>query len=260
MHIHDIFTPLLTLFAMTFGAAALMKLLRIPMILGFIAAGMLAGPSGLNLLQGEALSTLAELGVVLLLFTIGLEISLESLWRLRREALIGGGFQILLTVAMAAGISYAIGLELRTAVAVGFFISLSSTAVVLRLLGDTGEMDTPHGRISLAVLLLQDVAVVPMVLAIPLLAGGGGGLEILWTMGRAVLVVGAVVLAARQGVPFLLNRVSVLRTREGFLLGIAAIVFFTTWLTMKVGLSPALGAFLAGIVISETEHLSLIHI
>jgi CPA2 family monovalent cation:H+ antiporter-2 len=254
MHGHDIFTPLLTLFMVTFGAAALMKLLRVPMLLGFLAAGVLAGPSGLDILHGEGLSSLAELGVVLLLFTIGLELSIENLWKLRREALIGGGLQLLLTSAFGVGAGLAFGLDTGTSVVVGFFLALSSTAVVLRLLADRGESDTPHGRISLAILLLQDVAVVPMVLAVPLLAGGGSSLDILWTLLRAVLVVSIVVFAARRGVPLLLDRVSILRTREGFLLGIAAIVFFTTWVTMKAGLSPALGAFLAGIVISETEH------
>jgi len=258
MHGPDIFTPLLTLFAVAFCAAALMRLIRIPTIIGFLAAGMIAGPSGLDLLDAKTIHGLSELGVVLLLFTIGLELSLDKLWVLRREALFGGGVQVVVSIAAGWGIARFTGLSGGTSLAIGFFVALSSTAVVLRLLTERGVVDTPQGKISLAVLLFQDVAVIPMMLVLPLLVEGGSGFTgVLLVLGKAILIAVLVLGAARRGVPWLMHRVRLFQSREGFLLGIASIVFLITWLTMKAGLSPALGAFIAGLVISETEHRHL---
>ncbi|MBS1261782.1 MAG: Glutathione-regulated potassium-efflux system protein KefC [Calditrichaeota bacterium] len=259
MHDTDLFTGLFVLFAVAFAAAVLMRVLRLPALIGFLLAGVVAGPSGLHLLEEEGVRALAELGVVLLLFTIGLELSVKQLWELRREALIGGGLQLALTAAIAAAVSAAFGVTGGAAVATGLVISLSSTAVVLHLLDERGSLETPYGRIALAVLLLQDIAVVPLTLLIPALAGGTSALAVLVVLAQAALLVAVVVLLARKAVPWLLDRITALRTREGFLLGVATIVFLITWLTGRAGLSPALGAFLAGLIISETEqrHLAL---
>lgn len=257
MHDAHLFTDLMILFAVAFGAAMLMRLLRLPTLIGFLLAGVLAGPSGLHLLEKEGVEALSELGVVLLLFTIGLELSLKQLWELRREALLGGGLQLGLTAAVAGGVAYAFGLGVGEAIAVGMVISLSSTAVALRLLGEQDQLNAPHGRISLAMLLLQDMAVVPLTLLIPMLAGEGGGMSLLLVLGEAVVIVVLIVVLARRIMPWILERISAVRTREGTLLGVGAIVFAITWLTNWAGVSPALGAFLAGLIISETDHKHL---
>ncbi|MCB2199599.1 cation:proton antiporter [bacterium] len=254
-----ILSELALLFMIALAAALIIRSLRLPTIVGYLLAGIIAGPFAFGLLHDTSqIRDLSELGVVLLLFSIGLEISPSRLWELRREALIGGTIQVVGTAALAGGLAVAFGLPLPVAAAIGFFISLSSTAVALRLLGDDGQLDSPHGRFALAVLLLQDLAVVPITLAIPLLAGqesgaGAIGLLLLKTVGLIALVL----ILARRIVPWLLDRVAARRSRELFLLSVAAIVLATAWLTTFAGLSPALGAFLAGLVISETEHRHL---
>ncbi|MCB2213523.1 cation:proton antiporter [bacterium] len=257
MHETHLFTDLLILFAVGFGAAMLMRLLRLPTLIGFLLAGVLAGPSGLHLLDEHTIKSLSELGVVLLLFTIGLELSLKQLWELRREALIGGGLQLVLTAVVAGGVATLLGVDTRPAIAIGLMVALSSTAVALRLLGEQGRLSSPQGRIALAILLLQDMAVVPLTLIIPMLAGDGGLLDVLRVIGEAVLFVVVLVVVARKVMPWLLDRIAAVRSREGYLLGVGGIVFLITWLTGAAGLSPALGAFLAGLVISETEHKHL---
>ncbi len=257
MHETHLFTDLLILFAVGFGAAMLMRLLRLPTLIGFLLAGVLAGPSGLHLLDEHTIESLSELGVVLLLFTIGLELSLKQLWELRREALIGGGLQLALTAVVAGGVATLLGVDTRPAIAIGLMVALSSTAVALRLLGEQGRLTSPQGRIALAILLLQDMAVVPLTLIIPMLAGDGGPLDVLRVIGEAVLFVVVLVVVARKVMPWVLDRIAAVRSREGYLLGVGGIVFLITWLTGAAGLSPALGAFLAGLVISETEHKHL---
>ena len=257
MHDTHLLTDLLILFAVGFGAAMLMKLLRLPTLIGFLLAGVLVGPSGLHLLHEENIQGLSELGVLLLLFTIGLELSLKQLWELRREAMIGGGLQLALTALIAGGVAALLGVDTRSAIAIGLVVALSSTAVALRLLGEQDLLNTPHGRIALAILLLQDMAVVPLTLLIPMLAGEGGVLDVLLVIGKALVLVVLLVVVARKVMPWLLDRIAAIRTREGYLLGVGAIVFLITWLTGLAGLSPALGAFLAGLVISETKHKHL---
>ncbi len=244
---------LLLLFGTALGALLIMRLVRGPVIIGYLIAGAIAGPI---LGHGEHIHTLAELGVTLLLFSIGLEVSPSKLWALRREALIGGTFQVLLTTGIVFGVASGFGVPLPAALVLGMAFSLSSTALILRLLAQKGLMDTPYGRISLAVLLLQDMVVIPMTILIPLLAGvesnshDSGWMFLL----KAVAVFGGVILLSRKLVPWLLDKLATSGTREGFLLGVSGIVFGTAWLTTSIGLSPALGAFLAGLLISESEH------
>ncbi|MBD3167696.1 sodium:proton exchanger [bacterium] len=250
---------LVILFVAAIAAIIVMRLLRLPSIIGYLLAGVLIGPSALGLLgDPKQVKDLAEMGVILLLFTIGLEISPTRLWKLRREAIIGGGLQIAGMVLFGAIGSRLFGFAWGPAVVIGFFLSLSSTAIVLRLLSDRGEMDSPHGRNSLAILLMQDIIVVPMMLMVPMLTGEGSGpLSLLWIFGKAILLIVVVMVLARRAIPWVMDHISALRSREGYLLMVAGIVFSTAWLTMLAGLSPALGAFVAGLVISESEHRHL---
>ena len=226
---------------------------KLPTILGFFVTGVIAGPSGLGLISSGSIESLAELGVILLLFTIGLEMSPERFGDFRKTALIGGTLQIGLTVLIVAFFTLILGLNPGKAVFMGFLIALSSTAVVLKVLQDLHETETPHGQASLAILIFQDVAAVPMILTIPFLAGAGGStpLHTLLT-GGAVLI--GTLLSARWIVPRLFDVVADTRSREIFLLTVILVCASVTWLTGSAGLSPALGAFLAGLIVANTDY------
>jgi CPA2 family monovalent cation:H+ antiporter-2 len=202
---------------------------------------------------------LADVGVVLLLFTVGLEFSIEDIMRSGRQLLLGGGTQVVLTVGAVAGIALLFGYPMTQALFFGFLASLSSTAIVLKMYSDRAELDTAHGRLSTGILLFQDMAVVPMMLLLPVLGQAGTAGEItpvsvMMSLGKAVLGLAVVFLAARQIVPFLLHHVIRLRNREMFFLLVVLLCLGTAWITFSLGLSLALGAFLAGLIIAESEY------
>lgn len=231
--------------------------LHISEIIGFLLTGILAGPYCLGLIDDtHTVELLAEIGVVLLLFTIGIEFSLGQLAQIRRSMLIGGSFQVVATVLAGTLIAFLTGLDPRAALFCGFLLSLSSTAIVLKLLQSRAEMDAPHGRVTLAVLIFQDLAAIPMMLLVPVLAGAK--LSSTASMGWAALkifgVMGFLVIAARWLIPYLLEKVVRTRIRELFLISIAGICLGVAWLSANVGLSLALGAFIAGLIISESEY------
>ncbi|MEW6754986.1 MAG: cation:proton antiporter [Candidatus Latescibacterota bacterium] len=231
--------------------------LRIPTIIGFLLTGALIGPQGLGLVGAAGdVEAMAEVGVVALLFTIGLEFSLRSLLRIRRQVLQGGALQVLLTVAAVWWLSLHLGLESRQALFAGFLVSLSSTAVVLRLLQERTTVESPAGRLTLAVLIFQDVAVVPMMLFAPAVAGQTHEpLGALLALGvKAVVLIGLVVAGAHWAVPYLLFHVARTRSRELFLFAVLGLALGVAYLTWVAGLSLALGAFLAGLILSESEY------
>ena len=235
--------------------------IKLPAIIGFLLTGALVGPHGLHLVKGvHEVELLAEIGVVLLLFTIGLEFSLKELFRLKRQVLIGGSLQVSLTIIATAIIFiFGFGLPANRAIFIGFLMALSSTAIVLRLYQERAEIDSAHGETILAILIFQDVIIVLLMLLTPFLAGAGGqglamGKSLLILLGKAAVILGVVLLAARYLVPHALYLVARTRSREMFLLTIIAICLLTTWFTSLAGLSLGLGAFLAGLVISESEY------
>ena len=248
---------LVALFAASVGVAYVCYRLRIVPIVGFLLAGVLVGPGALGLVEDLAfVQQAAEVGVILLLFIIGMEFSLAKLARLRRAIIIGGGLQVGGTVALVAAGLALIGVAPGVALFTGCLVALSSTAIVLTLLADRAEGDTPAGKLTLAVLIFQDLAVVGMVLLVPAMAGeeaGAGG--ILFALAEAALVVGVVLVASRRVVPWVLNRLVHTRRRELFLLAVVAVGLGTAWATGLVGISLALGAFLAGLVVSESEYV-----
>jgi CPA2 family monovalent cation:H+ antiporter-2 len=228
--------------------------LRIPSILGFILTGVLIGPSGLELVDAtHEVEMMAEIGVILLLFSIGLEISFRSLWSMRRTVFGGGGIQVALTAVGGFALFTAFGAAPPTAWFAGLFAALSSTAMVLTLLQDRGEIYSPHGRASVGILLFQDLAVVPIMLLIPALAGSGIGTS-LGRQALTALAVLALVTAAARAVPWLLYQVVRTRNREVFALSVVVICLAVAGLTEAAGMSLALGAFLAGVIISESEY------
>lgn len=252
-----ILTDLLVIFAISIGIVFVFHKFRLPPIAGFLAAGALIGPHGLNLVSDiEQVKVMAEIGVVLLLFTIGIEFSLAHLAAARRLLLVGGPLQVVGTLFLAAAAGLVAGLPARQALFWGCLLSLSSTAIVLKALAERGESDSLHGRATVGILIFQDLAVVPMMLLLPLLANPADSVnpEVLLALGKSVVLVGALLAAAWYVVPHLLEQIVRSRSRELFLLTIIVLCLGIAWLTSLSGLSLALGAFLAGLVISESEY------
>lgn len=232
--------------------------LKIPSIAAFIFSGMLIGPHGFALINDiHHVELIAEIGVALLLFGIGLELSLERLKRLWKPIIIGGSLQVGLSILITFIIARLIGMSWQSSLFIGFIVSVSSTAIVLKGLETRGETDAPHGRIKIGILVFQDLCVVPMMLAIPLLSGAGtSATTILTTLGRAVLIVIGVVLASRLIIPRFLNIIAATRQRHLFVMAVVLICIGTAWITSMAGVSLALGAFLAGLVVAGSEYRS----
>lgn len=249
---------LVVIFGLAVLAALVCHRLRLPTAIGLLVGGVLAGPELLGLVRNvHEIELLAEIGVVLLLFVIGLEISIADLARLQRFFTVGGSLQFFGTAAVVAGVLLPTGLSPQQGLYLGFVAALSSTAIVLRMLQERAELDTPHGRSVLSILIYQDVGVVPVMLMAPLLAGssGGSGLEAVGLLLGKVALVGAFGFCAyRWLVPFVLERITRTRSSEAFLLGVFMLCVGIAVLTQSLGLSLALGAFLAGFILSESDY------
>src|SRR3712207_6162842 len=229
--------------------------LRLVPIVAFLLTGVAIGPNALGLVNDLSIvNAAAEVGVLLLLFTIGLEFSLGRLMDLRRPLFLGGGLQVGLATLVSTGILLLAGVDSRVALFTGLLVALSSTAIVLKVLADRGEITAPHGRQAVAVLLFQDLAVVAMVLLVPALgASGGSAAEVLGALALALAIIAAVVVLARRVLPPILERVAVTCSPEVFLLTVIAICIGTAYGTSLAGVSVSLGAFLAGLIVSESR-------
>jgi CPA2 family monovalent cation:H+ antiporter-2 len=248
---------LLILLVASIPIAFICHRLRLPVIVGFMITGVVIGPYGLGLIKdAHAVEALAEIGVVLLLFTIGLEFSLRRMVEMKRLVLLGGGLQVSLTIMGVAGLALLLGRSTSQAFFFGFLFALSSTAIVLKTYMDRQEIDTPHGKAGVGILLFQDLCIVPMMLLVPVLSGreGSSFTNIAIKLGTALAVIAGIILAARFVVPFLLHHVVRLRSQEVFIIFVALLSLGTAWLTSRFGLSMALGAFIAGIVLAESEY------
>ena len=254
-------TLFLSTTVIVFGLSILVLLfcyrLRIPTIVGFLMTGVLAGPAGFGLVsETHAVETLAQIGVVLLLFSIGIEFSLKNLVQIRNTVLVGGTVQVVSTIAVVSLLSFRLGLSMPQSIFMGFLLSLSSTAIVLKRLQEKAEVESPHGKTTLGILIFQDLMVVPMMLCIPLLSGKtadiGPSLALLLIKIACIIV--CMIVFIRWLVPWILYRVAKTRSRELFLLTIIVICFSIAWLTSSAGLSLALGAFIAGLILSESEY------
>jgi CPA2 family monovalent cation:H+ antiporter-2 len=254
--------PLLTDIVIIFGLAVAVLLLfhfiRLPAVVGLLITGILTGPYGFGLVGViHEVEVLAEIGVILLLFTIGIEFSFKKLIEIRKQVVVGGTLQVGLTILAVFFIARQIELSPPEAIFYGFLISLSSTAIVLRLIQERAEVDTPHGRTGLGILLFQDVIIVPMILITPMLAGSRPGeinSDIFIFAAKGIAIIILVLVAAKWMMPWLLHQVARTRSKELFLLSVVAICLAIAWLTSNAGLSLALGAFIAGLIISESEY------
>ncbi|AGW14057.1 monovalent cation:proton antiporter family protein [Megalodesulfovibrio gigas] len=253
--------PLLPELIIVFGfciiAIFLCFRVKLPAIVGVLITGVLVGPGGFGVVDDpHAVESIAELGVILLMFTIGLELSLGELKALKKPVLIGGGLQVLFTIALIFELGLTQGFDTGPAILAGFLVALSSTAIVIKLLQERSELAAPHGRIMLAVLIFQDIIVAPMMLLTPFLGSDSPdlGRSMMLLGAKAVGVIVVVWFLAKFVVPRLLLAVLRTRSRELFLLSVLvlclAIAMFTAW----VGLSISLGAFLAGLIIAQTDY------
>lgn len=256
MEIH-LLEDIVIIFALATLVIFLFHRIRVPAIVGFLITGILAGPYGFGLVQSiEEIEILAEIGVVLLLFTIGIEFSLKNLIEIRRVVFLGGFLQVMLTMAFTYLIVRILGRSFQESLFMGFLVALSSTAVVLKVLQNRADVSTTYGRTSVGILIYQDLIIVPMILLIPILAGEtsdvGLSVLILVLKGLGVLVV--TIFSARFLIPKLLHQIARTQNQELFLLAVLVLGFAIAWMTSALGLSLALGAFLAGLTISESDY------
>lgn len=250
------FGEIVALLALSVLIAYVCYRIHIVPIAGFLITGVLIGPSALGVVQDmELIDNLAEIGVILLLFSIGVEFSLEKLGRIKNLVLGGGAMQVGLTMAVVTLLLMGLGVNARDSLFTGGLVALSSTAIVLGLLSDRGETDSPRGQTALGILIFQDFAIIAMVLLVPLLGGEGGStIDLLWALGKALALVAAVLVLARTIVPYILDLVARTRRQELFILTVVALCFGIAWIVSLAEVSLALGAFLAGLVVSESPY------
>jgi CPA2 family monovalent cation:H+ antiporter-2 len=252
---NELLQDLVVIFAVAVVIVIALQRIGVPSIAGFIIAGVCVGPNVLGFVDdAHDVEVLAEVGVALLLFGIGLELSLERMRRLWRLIIVGGALQVFSTVTVVTVLLRILGFNFSIAIFLGCVIAVSSTAVVLSALRMRGDIDAPHGRLTLGILIFQDFCVVPMILVIPLLAGSAstGALAIAGLKSAAVFI--AVLVAARLFAPRLLRFAAKTRQRDVFVLSIFLICIGTAWMVSTAGVSLAIGAFLAGLVVADSEY------
>jgi CPA2 family monovalent cation:H+ antiporter-2 len=251
----EILKSLVIILGVSGSVVFLLHRLRLPSIIGFLVAGVLLGPHGFGFIKDiHEVELLAEIGIILLLFTIGLDFSLKNLFNFGGTVLGGGFSQVSLTIIITATVAYFLFIDPNSALFTGFVIALSSTAIVFKMLSDRGEIDTPHGRLAVGILIFQDMCIVPFILLVPILSGEDGLARLMSTIGKIIIILGTIIFGARWLVPHILYQIVRTRSRELFIITIIFLCLGTALLTSGLGLSLALGAFLAGLIISESEY------
>ncbi|HET8948838.1 MAG TPA: cation:proton antiporter, partial [Candidatus Polarisedimenticolia bacterium] len=231
--------------------------LRLPAVVGYLVSGVLVGPHVMgHLTESDTISSLAEIGVLLLMFTIGLEFDTQYFLRIRRIAIGGGALQIGLTIVAAMLAGTFLGWSARTGATIGCIIALSSTAVVLKSLMDLGLLDSLAGRLSLGILIFQDLSLVPMMILLPVSGGTGGTmlLNLVAALGRAGFLLAVTLILSRRVMPRFLHMMATSRSQETVLLATLTMCLGLAWVSHLLGVSYGLGAFLAGLVLGGTEY------
>lgn len=257
MHMVSYLQDIVVLFGAALLVIALSQRLKIPAIVGFLITGIVVGPGGAGLIGDTShVEVFAELGVVFLLFLIGLELSPKRLRQLGRFFLLGGFSQSIITIATTALLAQLLGFNTQLSLFFGFVLSLGSTAIVLKIYADGRELNSPHGGLSMGILLFQDFLFVPLLIIIPYLAGKGdvSAAAIALRFGGVCLMIGAVFIVSRYLLPHFLRIVVHTKIPELFVIGALFLCLGGALLTEKLGFSMALGAFLAGILISESDY------
>jgi monovalent cation:H+ antiporter-2, CPA2 family len=257
MHDYSIIKDIVLILLVSIPIIAIFNRIQLPSIVGFLIAGIILGPSVLKIISNpEQIEVMAEIGVILLLFSVGLEVSLKELIDIKKIVLIGGGLQVLATILLSSIIIYVIGVPTKQAIFFGMLISLSSTVIVLKLLSDKDELDAPHGKFSVAISVFQDLAIVPMFLIVDLLGTSDevSFSEVSIRLLTAFGAVAVIIFAAKYLSPHILYRLAKLRMKEIFTVGVILLILGTAYFTYSMGLSFALGAFIAGLIFSESEY------
>jgi CPA2 family monovalent cation:H+ antiporter-2 len=256
MHL-PLLQDLVILLAFSLGIVFVLNKAKIPSILGFLLTGVIIGPHALSLINAvEEVEVIAEIGVILLLFVIGLELSIKQLISIKKTVFLGGSIQVGVTILIASLIYYFLGNSFNESLFIGFLFSLSSTAIVLKVFQERNELGTPYGKNALALLIFQDLIVVPMMLLTPILAGVSEDVtsSVLSLLVKTIIVIVITIISARYLVPKLMHAIAKTGSKELFLFATFTICFAVAFLTSEAGLSLALGAFLAGLIISESEY------
>jgi CPA2 family monovalent cation:H+ antiporter-2 len=253
----DFIGPLVFLLVVACGVLFLLMKLRLPPVIGYLLCGILLGPHVLgSLRQSDAVSTIAEIGIVLLMFTLGLEFDVRYFLRIRRVALGSGLAQIFLTIAAALLAGRLLGWSIRTSLFLGCIVALSSTAIVLKSLMRQGSLDTLPGRLTVAILIVQDLAIVPMMILLAIRGGSPAeiGINLASAAGRATVLLVMTFVLSRYLMPRFMHLIAAGRSQELFLLVTLAICLGMAWVSHLLGVSYALGAFLAGVILGGTEY------
>ncbi|HKJ67283.1 MAG TPA: cation:proton antiporter [bacterium] len=252
------FTDLIIILLLTILIVYLGHRIKLPIILGFLLTGILVGPYGFHIVaQRHEVELFAEIGVILLLFEIGIEFSLRELFRARKMVLLGGGLQVFVTILIVGLISLLTGIGFSQAFIYGAIVALSSTAIVLKYLKEHGLLDTPYGGMAVSVLIFQDLAIVPLLLIVQFLSSAqeaAPGLSLFIIGGKSLLFIGLTIVLAKYVFPPVLQQIARTRSRELFGISVIGFCFSLAWLAGWVGLSVSIGAFLAGLIVSESEY------
>jgi CPA2 family monovalent cation:H+ antiporter-2 len=254
---HSFLIKILLMLVIAIVSIALFRRAGLPAILAYLVTGVISGPSVFNWFSQQQIHSVAELGVVLLMFSLGLEFSLPRLWAMRRTVFGLGSAQVFVTAVLTIGICMLLGLTLNEAIVVGAAVALSSTAIVLKLLNERGWLRRRHGELSVSVLLFQDLAVVPLLILMPLLASDEEVLswhQIFWAVGEGVLAFIAMMAFGKWALPKLFDEVARSRSNELFVLSTLVVALVTGAFTQWIGLSMALGAFMAGMLLGESQY------
>jgi len=253
----SILKDIVIIFALSTAVNLIFTRIKVPTVVGYLVTGVIAGPYLLSLVDGtHEIELMAEIGVVLLLFTIGLEFSLQHLLKIRHVVFVGGLLQTLLTAGIFFGISYFFGLNWKAALFIGFLAAMSSSAMVLKLLQERSELTSNYGRTVLGILIFQDLLLIPLLLLGNLLTNPEINVsrEIIILVLKVIMIIGLVYAGNRWLLPKLLDLIAMTRNQELFMMSIFLICFAIALLTSHLGLSLAFGAFLAGLMISESEY------
>jgi len=254
----DLMVAIVCVIVLSIALLYLGQRFKMPSIVSFLVIGMLVGPFGFALITDQSLiDTIGEIGIVLLLFTIGLEFSFQTLLRSWRAVIIGGIVQVCTTIMAITGLTLAFGMPFNESLIFGFIVSLSSTAIVMKILQEKGEVDTIQGRTLLGILIFQDLAIIPMMLVLPLLSGSGSGIDLSsapYQVTKTAAIILAIIVLGYWVIPRVLFRVAKERSRELFLFTIAGICVLIAWLTNEAGLSYTLGAFIGGLIVGESDY------
>jgi len=253
----SILQDIVIIFGLSTAVNFLFTKIKLPTLIGYLLTGIVAGPHLLKLIDAQhEIELMAEIGVVLLMFTIGLEFSIKHLMKIRRVVFLGGLLQFVLTAATVYGITQITDLSVNSRIFMGFLVALSSTAIVLKLLQDRSELSSYYGRTVLGVLIFQDIIVVPLMLLTPILSGQAENLweELMWLSIKSALIMAMVYVGHKWVMPKVLHLIALTKNQELFLMAILLFCLAIALLTASIGMSLAFGAFLGGLMIAESNY------